>query len=53
VVVENVEYTENGDDGGDVSVFVGVDAEDDLLVIRVGLAAVTGVCHAGHGRSSF
>lgn len=45
---------EGGDDRGDVDVFVGVDAEDDLLQIwfRVGLVGPSGgvwVGHPGHG----
>ena len=40
---------EGGDDRGDVDVLVGVDAEDDLLGVRVGLRVGVWVRHAGHG----
>jgi hypothetical protein len=34
------QHAEHGDDRGDVGVLVGVDTEDDLLGVRVGLAAL-------------
>jgi hypothetical protein len=42
----------DGDERGDVDVFVGVDTEDDLFGARVGLCVGVCVRHAGHGCSS-
>jgi len=40
---------QGGDERGDVDVFVGVDAEDDLFGVRVGLPVEAWLRHAGHG----
>ena len=39
----------DGDERGDVDVFVGIDTEDDLFGVRVGLCIGVCVRHAGHG----